>query len=148
MGASWKDLKLSMLWGMSYGITNQVVDKLARTVPTTTTNSPSFWSDFWTPDNPNAAYPNPYGDNATYDKEVSSFWMKDVYQLRLRNLNISYNVPKRITNKWGIPEMRIYFTGTNLWSPISTFDYKEDAISRYNTYPLLKTFSFGLNLNM
>lgn len=148
LGFNWKDIKVSMLWGMSYGISNQVVDKLARTVPTNTLNSPAFWSDFWTPENPNAAYPSLHGDNATYDKEVSSFWMKDVYQLRMRNLNISYDIPARITKRWHIPELRAYFVGTNLWTPMSTFHYKEDAISRYNTYPLLRTFSFGLNLKM
>ncbi len=146
MGGGWKDLKVSMLWSMAYGITNQAVDKLARTVPTKTENSPAFWSDFWTPENPNAKYPSPY--YASSDQWVSTFWMKDIYQLRLKNLNISWNVPDEFCRKIGIPELRVFFVGTNLWSPITTFDYKEDAIARYNTYPLLKTFSFGLSLKI
>jgi TonB-linked SusC/RagA family outer membrane protein len=154
LGAGWKDIKISMLFSMAWGIGNQVVDKLARTVASVSvsggeyyvTNVPAFWKDFWTPDNPDAAYPNPYC--ATTNQWVTSFWMKDVVQLRLKNLNISYNVPPVLSKKWGIPELRIYFVGTNLWSPVTTFDYKEDAISRFNTYPLLKTFSFGLNLKI
>ncbi len=146
IGGGWKNLKISMLFSMAYGIRNQAVDKLARTVPTTSGNSPAFWKDFWTPENPDAQYPSPY--YATTNQWVSTFWMKDVYQLRMKNLNISYSIPKRISEKWNIPELRIYFVGTNLWSPINTFDYKEDAIARYNTYPLLKTFSFGLNLRI
>ena len=156
LGFTWKDIKVSTLFSMAYGISNQVVDKLARTVPEIKTqnsreivlSSPSFWSDFWTTDNPNAKYPTIYGDNAGYDREVSTFWMKDVYQLRMKNLNISYNVPTEFSRRLNIPQLRVYFVGTNLWSPISTFDYKEDAISRYNTYPLLRTFSFGVNLKM
>lgn len=146
IGGGWKDLKIKTLWTMEYGIRNQAVDKLARTAPTTTDNSPAFWSDFWTPENPDAAYPSPYYSGS--NQWVSTFWMKDVYQLRLRTLNISYNIPKEVSRKWGIPELRIYLVGTNLWSPIQTFDYKEDAISRYNTYPLLKTFSFGLSFKI
>ncbi|WP_340114649.1 SusC/RagA family TonB-linked outer membrane protein [Maribellus mangrovi] len=146
IGGGWKDLKITTLWTMEYGIRNQVVDKLARTVPTTSESSPEFWSDFWTPENPNAAYPSPY--YASSDQWVSTFWMKDVYQLRLRTLNVSYSIPKDLSLKWGIPELRVYFVGTNLWSPIQTFDYKEDAIARYNTYPLLKTFSFGLSFKI
>ena len=46
--------------------------------------------------------------------------------------------------KWKIPELRFFFTGTNLWTPISTFDYKEDAIAKFNSYPLMRTFNFGL----
>ena len=146
MGGGWKDLRVSMLWSMAYGISNQAVDKLARTVPTATENSPAFWSDFWTPENPNAKYPSPF--YAGSNQWVSTFWMKDIYQLRLKNLNISYSVPQKISQNWGIGELRIFFAGTNLWSPNTTFKYKEDAIARYNTYPLLKTFSFGLNLRL
>lgn len=146
LGFSWKNLQFSTLWSMSYGISNQVVDKLARTVPTETENSPAFWSDFWTPDNPNAAYPNPkFG---SYNQWVSSFWMRDVYQLRLQNLNISYRISGNSNQTAGIRELRIFLNGTNLWSPISTFDYKEDAISRYNTYPLLRSVSLGLNVRI
>lgn len=146
LSASWKNISVSTLFGMSYGITNRVVDKLARTVPTTTLNSPAFWSDFWTPENPNAAYPSP--KFASNNQWVSTFWMKDVYEVRMRNLNISYNMPASLSKKLGIPELRVYFVGTNLWSPVTTFKYKEDAIARYNTYPLLRTFSFGLNLKI
>jgi hypothetical protein len=135
-----------MLWKMAYGISNQVVDKLARTVPDESNNSPAFWADFWTPENPNAKYPNPYYGSS--NRWVSDFWMEDIVQLRLRNLNISYSIPKKATLKWGIEELRVFFAGTNLWSPITTYDYKEDAIARYNTYPLLRTFSFGLNLRI
>ncbi len=146
LGGGWKDIRVSMLWSMEYGIANRVVDKLARTVPTASANSPAFWSDFWTPENPDAAYPSPY--YATSNQWVSNFWMKDLYQLRLKNLNLSYNIPREISSRWKIPELRIFFAGTNLWSPVTTYKYKEDAIARYNTYPLLKTFSLGVNLKI
>ena len=146
LGLKWRDLRVSMLWSMAYGISNQAVDKLARTVPDADDNSPAFWSDFWTPENPNAKYPSPYYGSS--NRWVSTFWMEDIVQLRLKNLNISYSIPQKATLKWGIKELRIFFAGTNLWSPITTFDYKEDAIARYNTYPLLRTFSFGLNLKI
>jgi len=146
IGAGWKDIKVSMLFSFAYGTSTQAVDKLARTVADTTTNAPAFWHDFWTPDNPNAAYPSP--KSFTANQWVSTFWMKDVYQVRLKNLNISYSVPAKISAKWHIPELRIFFAGTNLWSPVKTFKYKEDAIARFNTYPLLKTFSLGLNIKI
>jgi TonB-linked SusC/RagA family outer membrane protein len=146
MGVNWRGLQMRMLWGMAYGISNQVVDKLAHTAPTETTNAPAFWSDYWTPENTNAAYPNPRFTD--WNKMVTSFWMRDVKQLRLKNLNISYNIPAELSKRWGIPSLRVYFTGTNLWTPISTFDYKEDAISRFNTYPLMRTFSFGVNVKI
>jgi len=146
MGAGWKEFKITLLWSMSYGISNRAVDKLARTVPTSTANAPAFWSDFWTPENPDAKYPSPFYSSS--NQWVSTFWMKDIYQLRLKNLNVSYSLPKKLSKKWGIPELRLFLAGTNLWSPVTTFRYKEDEIARFNTYPLLRTFSLGLNIKI
>lgn len=146
LGFQWKSLNFSTLWSMAYGISNRAVDKLARTVPSETENAPAFWADFWTPENPDAAYPNPKFESN--NQRVTSFWMRDIYQLRLQNLNISYRLPTKATNNRGIREFRIFLIGTNLWSPITTFDYKEDAIARYNTYPLLRTLSLGLNIKI
>ncbi|MGQ1948220.1 SusC/RagA family TonB-linked outer membrane protein [Geofilum sp. OHC36d9] len=146
LGGNWKGLSLSMQFNMAFGTSSGIVDKLARTAPTLLENSPSFWRDYYTDDNSDAKYPSPIyaSDNA----RSSVFWMKDVFQLRLRTLNLSYSIPQRLVSRWGMSSFRIFFAGTNLWSPISTFDYKEDAISRYNTYPLLKTFNLGVSLTL
>ncbi|MCA1745584.1 MAG: hypothetical protein LC643_07785, partial [Bacteroidales bacterium] len=145
LGAKYKNLSFSAQFTMRYGITNVPVDKLARTAPTLELNAPAFWSDFYSEDNPNAAYPSPLF--ASQNTESSSFWMRDQYQLRLRNVNINYTLPQDLVARWGISSMRIFVSGTNLWTPISTFDYKEDAISRFNTYPYLKTVNLGLNVS-
>lgn len=147
MNASYKNLKFSMLWTMMWGTTSKVVDKLARTLPTPTSNSPAFWADHWTPENTDAKYPAIYNSNLSeMDRVVSQFWMRDQYQLRLRSVSASYNLPVKIQKKYNLPSIRIYLSGMNLWSPISTFDYKEDAIARYNTYPYQRTVNFGLNV--
>jgi TonB-linked SusC/RagA family outer membrane protein len=144
LGGSWKGIKIEANFNTAWGIEQAVVDKNARAAPTTTLNVPSFWIDYWTPENTDAAYPSPAwgGDN----KETSTFWIRDVKELRLRFLNLSYQLPRSLSNQWKIPELRIYFTGTNLWTPISTFDYKDDAIAKFNSYPLMRTFNFGLSI--
>lgn len=155
LGGRWKDIKFSMNWGMAYGITNKVTDKAARQTLSVndktdktvyTSNVPSFWSDFWSEENPNAAYPSPryYDTNGL----VTTFWMKDVYQLRLKTLTISYRLPKSLAAKYKLPQFSVYFSGRNLWTPISTFDYKDDAIARYNTYPYTREFNFGLKFEI
>ena len=146
LGGSWKSLAFSALFTMSYGIENEVVDKLARQAPSASSNAPSFWKDFYSTENPNGKYPHPkFAGTNSY---VSTFWMRDVKQLRLNSLNVSYNVPSKLSKLVGLPGVRVYFSGTNLWSPIQTHDYKEDAIARFNTYPLLRTFNFGLNVSL
>ncbi|MBN2165162.1 MAG: SusC/RagA family TonB-linked outer membrane protein [Marinilabiliaceae bacterium] len=146
MGFSWKNLSVDMLWTFAWGVGSKMVDKAAIAAASYEKNVPAFRADYWTEDNVNAKYPNPY--YASTNALHSSFWMKDVYTVRLNTLNVSYAFPKEISNRWGIPSLRVYFTGSNLWTPVSTFDYKDDAIARFNTYPLLRTFNFGINMSL
>lgn len=146
IGASWKKITMSMQYNLAYGTTSSIYDKLARTAPSITENAPAFYSDYWTPDNTDAFLPAP--EYSTMNSLPSTFWVRKDYMLRLRNLSIAYTLPTTLTDRWGIAGLKVYFSGTNLWTPISTFDYKEDAISRYNTYPFLKTYNFGLNVSL
>lgn len=143
LGAKYKNLSFSAQFTMRYGIANVIVDKLARTAPTMSENAPAFWRDFYTDENPNAEYPSPLF--ASQNTESSTFWLRDQYQLRLRNVNINYALPNQLVGRWGLSSARVFVSGTNLWTPISTFDYKEDAIARFNTYPLQRTVNFGVN---
>jgi hypothetical protein len=151
IGANWKDLSVNMQFNLSYGQYTTIVDKLARQAPYgsddgETVNAPAFWSDYWTESNKGAAYPSPVW--ASDNEQKSTFWVRDAYQVRLRTLNISYKIPSKVANRLRLSSIRVYFTGTNLWTPVSTFDYKEDAIARFNTYPFLKEFNFGVNISL
>ncbi|MEZ0542817.1 SusC/RagA family TonB-linked outer membrane protein [Fibrella arboris] len=46
----------------------------------------------------------------------SDFWVTNVQYLRLRNLEIGYNIPKTFLGKLGVSAMRVYVNGTNLIS--------------------------------
>ncbi|MEZ0609026.1 SusC/RagA family TonB-linked outer membrane protein [Fibrella sp. WM1] len=46
----------------------------------------------------------------------SDFWVTNVRYLRLRNLEIGYNLPKTFLGKFGVSAMKVYVNGTNLVS--------------------------------
>ncbi|MBC8155300.1 MAG: SusC/RagA family TonB-linked outer membrane protein, partial [Bacteroidetes bacterium] len=46
----------------------------------------------------------------------SDFWVTNVRYLRLRNLEVGYNIPKALLSKVGISAMKVYVNGTNLIS--------------------------------
>ncbi|MDR3184106.1 MAG: TonB-dependent receptor [Prevotellaceae bacterium] len=80
---------------------------------------------------------------------ASTFWLRDGAYLRLKTLEIGYTIPKAITNKAHMNTVRLYFIGTNLllWDSLKVWD-PELASGHGMNYPLAKTLTFGLTINM
>lgn len=78
--------------------------------------------------------------------------------MRLKNLQIGYTLPNRITQKVGMSNVRIFFSGENLFTVSGLpdgFD-PETIYSGYGaswgvqsgkSYPLSRTFSTGISVN-
>ena len=149
LGFTWKGFKASGVFTGVFGH-KVFISKDEQTTPDPAeeeiNNVFSFWSDYWTEENPDAAFPRPYeyglpGQNST-------FWMRNGHTLQLTTLNLSYSLPATLSHKIGIPEFRFYFTSRNLWTIINPFDHKDPSISRGYDYPLMRTFNFGINITL
>ncbi|PPL04235.1 TonB-linked outer membrane protein, SusC/RagA family [Parapedobacter indicus] len=123
--------------------------------------------NYWTEDHPDAYLPRyaQYNGTLGYSNHVpNDRYLQRVSYLRLRSLQIGYTLPQVWMSKIGIRNARIYATGENLasWSPLykraknfmdvssAIGDKDSDLNSSYNqgdgnSYPLLKTVSFGLS---
>ncbi|WP_187262088.1 SusC/RagA family TonB-linked outer membrane protein [Pontibacter beigongshangensis] len=143
LGASYKRFRLSGTFNGGFGH-KVFIEKDEMALPSPTTNVFSFWRDYWTPDNPDASMPRPY--NYGYADQISTFWMRNGHTLRLVNVNLSYDLPASISEKWKLPHFRIYYTGTNLLTLINPFDHKDPSVSRAYDYPMVTTSSLGLNV--
>jgi TonB-linked SusC/RagA family outer membrane protein len=69
--------------------------------------------------------------------------------LRLKNIEVSYQLPKSHLDNIGLANMRVYITGYNifLWT---REEWREDREGqRFETsYPMLKRFTFGLTMGL
>jgi TonB-linked SusC/RagA family outer membrane protein len=111
-----------------------------------------LWRDHWTPENIDAEFPksarNGLQANSTLFKRNSSF-------LRLKDITLSYKLPKPVLSKLGISQFKIYATGTNLFlleDHVKYFDPENGytATSGSNMmmmYPQAKSYSVGINLS-
>jgi len=144
-GVSYKTISLSVVMGVSWGGIS-TVDGNARKKGEVYTNRPAFWSDHWTPETPNATYPSPYF-TSTYDLSTD-FWWRSSTSLRVSNLNLSYALPTRLAKKAGMNSARIYVVGINPVNFFNPYDYKDNANGSYDTYPQLRSWVIGLNLNL
>ena len=144
LGVAYKSFKLSTNLNLALG-GKYTYDTEARKVPTTTQNAPSFWVDHWTPENPNAKFPRA---DAPLARENSSFWVVSGVQSRINNMTLSYSIPSKVATKLRIPEMKAFFTGTNLWSISNPLKYKDQYTSNFANYPTLRTISLGINATL
>lgn len=104
--------------------------------------------DRWTPENPNATYPRlAYGFN--YNQRLSTYWLEDASYFRLKNIQLGYTLPLRITEKFLANRVRVYASADNLFTQTNYFyGYDpETPVSSGGFYPQVKTFVFGLNVN-
>lgn len=89
------------------------------------------------------------------DKYVHSWAIEDASFLRLSNITIGYNFPKKMIRKASIQALRLYATGSNLfvWTPYSGFDpevsTKGSSLTPgvdFGAYPRSRSYVFGLNI--
>ena len=59
--------------------------------------------------------PRPDGINVNNYRDGGSRWLEDGSFLRLRSLTLGYTLPKGLTRKVGVQNLRVYVVGTNLW---------------------------------
>ncbi len=100
-------------------------------------------------EDPNAEYPRlTYGENPN-NMLQSSYWLRNGSYMRLKTLDIGYSFPRAWVNKIHLNKARIFFVGTNLltFSSFKLWD-PELGSSDGKKYPLNKTFSLGLSVNL
>lgn len=147
LGASYKGFRVNTNIGLTGFGTKVFFDEEAMRAPTAALNGPAFWRDHWTPENPDAAYPRP-ANNGQDGGKVSTFYMRDGLTMNVNNLSASYDLPASIAKRWGVPQFRVFFAGTNLWRIINPLDYKDVSLARFNSYPMIRSYNFGLNITI
>lgn len=134
-------------------------------------NVPVFHlGNMWTPDNVNAYFPRTMSRAASSNTNrtlgiAQTRYLQNVAYARLKNIQIGYNLPASWIKRIGARSLRVYFSGENLltYSPMykivkNTIDVENATVPAdkdlndnptngdgYN-YPLLKSFSFGINV--
>lgn len=85
--------------------------------------------------------------NSTIDKLPSDFWTVDGSYIRLKNIELGYTLPAKISNRIKASSVRFYINGLNLL----TFDnypvnYQDPEQSNELLYPVFKAYNLGLNV--
>ena len=104
--------------------------------------------------NPDAQLPAASFSSNTNNSKISDFWLRDVRYLRLKNVNLTYSIPKKILSKLRIFSAQFYvsseniLTFTNLGMYKNSFDPEFDPNTQSTRrYPITRSYTFGLKLS-
>jgi TonB-linked SusC/RagA family outer membrane protein len=149
--AEWNGFDFSMFW---QGVGQRNVWLRGESVEAFHNNNEgpvfNFHIDRWTPNNPNASYPRlTVGSESANNAAKSDFWIEDAAYLRLKNIQVGYTLPTKLTKKLSISSLRIY---TSIQNALTFCDMKggwdpETSDGGGRIYPVNRTYSIGLNFN-
>lgn len=108
-----------------------------------------WYSDSWTPDNPNATLPKRVSANSSNTYQASSdYWLKKNSFMRMKYLIISYNLPKNNNAFYNkiFENVRVFATGSNLFVLGKFNQYYDPEIGGGNAFPVLKSYNIGIDV--
>jgi len=76
---------------------------------------------------------------------ASDWWLYDATWVKLRNLQLGYNLPASFAKKALIQRARVFFSGENLFM-ITPFPGLDPEMGTGFTYPTMKQYAVGLNV--
>ncbi|WP_304223476.1 TonB-dependent receptor, partial [Phocaeicola plebeius] len=149
-GLEWKGIDVAAFF---QGVGKQTILRSGYLAAPWTTNyvlqNSTFMGKMWTPENPDAEY-TIASRNQNFNKW--NYNEKDVQvqnnrYIRLKSLVIGYTIPKKWTAKAGISNLRVYFSGDDLWEWTKVKDgydpeYGENS---NNTFPFRRLLTFGVD---
>lgn len=108
---------------------------------------PIWTKDVWTPDNVDAEYPRPVGRN-WYESGTgsTSFWIRNGAYVRVKNINVGYNLPQSWVSRINLASAQLFFNGNNLFAISEMKEFHDPEQKEYDSFPLMKSFTFGVDI--
>lgn len=145
---SWKGFDLSVLvqgaagrkdyWINNYNNVNFSAQRYASTW--------DHWDNPWSVENRSGAWPRLAGSN---NRVETSFWLDDLSYIRVKNIQLGYELPPTFLQRIGVNQVRIYGSTENIltFTKFRGLDPEKEG-HRSDMYPLNKSFSLGVNIGI
>jgi TonB-linked SusC/RagA family outer membrane protein len=146
LGADYKGFDISVVFAGQARVSQYVLPEAG-----TIGNFYSSWADNrWSPSNPNGTYPK-VDERASSSINgglyKNSFWLNNASFLRLKNVELGYNVNAGILSRMNISGLRIYASAFNLFTFTKVKDYDPEGFSGSGQfYPQQRIVNVGANV--
>jgi hypothetical protein len=99
--------------------------------------------DRWTVNNPGGSMPRA----DAYQPGSNTFFLFDATFVRLKTLEFGYSLPKNIASKLKMNDLRLYLSGSNLFTWAKEIKWTDPENSGdFLNYPPLRTINLGVNV--
>lgn len=103
----------------------------------------------WTEENPSSEKPRTFNREDEYwISQDNTYWFRNTNYVRLKNVQLGYNLPSTLVQKVGLKTARLYVNAMNLitFDSFKVFDPETDNQDG-TVYPQKQTFNAGVNLS-
>ncbi len=145
----WKDLTFSFFINSVQGGKNGYYEKNSDSLSRgnqnhKTWNRISEMADkYWSPNNPDAVY-----SRSAQAPAISGTRYQQRNFIRLQDITLGYNLPKSWVKTIGIENVNLYLSGKNLLTLTKWDGWDPESGSTYFQRPVLRNFTFGLNVTL
>lgn len=148
LGLTWNNFDFSMLL---QGVGDYKVYYNNQAFRFTTVMGQSLIKDItdnaWTPENPyKSIYPRLRNNANSKNNIASDAFIHNAAYLRCKNIQLGYTLPKSISQKFFVENLKIYTSIDNLFT-ITSFPGLDPEIAATVGYPAVRQYSLGLNVS-
>lgn len=148
IGLGWNNFDFSMLF---QGVGNHQVYYNNQAFRFVTVMGQSLIKDItdnaWTPQNPyDSKYPILRNNANGKNNIASDAFVHNAAYFRCKNIQLGYTVPKKITKKFFVENLKIYTSVDNLFT-ITKFPGLDPEVGANVGYPSVRQYSVGLNIS-
>lgn len=148
---SWKGLNLSILIQGSYGNDIYNVNRMETEGMYDGKNQTTRTLERWRVPGQMTSVPK-----AGFELHNSTYFLEDGSYLRVKDVSLSYDVPRKLIGRYGLTKLMPYLSLTNLLT-LTKYKGMDPEVNQYGnsgsvqgidwgTYPLCKSFSLGLKV--
>lgn len=105
----------------------------------------AHWTEPWSLENRNGAWARLGGYN---NRNESTFFLDNMAYLRLKNIQLGYNVPKTVLDKVSLTGIRVFLSADNVATVTSFRGLDPEKRNINDGYPLVRTFTCGINIGI
>lgn len=156
LGVTFHNLSIDVLFQAASHVSRLFVDSFSWPLHRLTNMVFDYQTDAWSPDNRDARYPSYHFDNNRTNNNIadgvmSSINLYDASYLKLKNINITYQLPSRWAERAKLSSARVILRGTDLFTYAPNIPIDPEGSDSGTTicngfYPMTRTFTLGLQL--